>query len=315
MNYRKLTTGLLLAAMMTATGCIKEDLDDCRNVAIDFRYVADGQENVLRQYIGKIDLYVFDGNNRLVDVVAYDASMLDNPSEEPLFRLAEGSYHLVAVANDGDNTAVAHTDAGAFESMYIQHPAYEGEGTIATHDHNYLGMADIHVPGQLEYVHETVEMHSAHINVDIEIHGLPAPTKAAEGYVLSIENANMQTGFNNAVRPEATGTVTPALVYDDAAGVYRTDGLALFRMDSGGTLDAALCRHQMVLDDANGREVARFPLYEYITANGLAAEAVKQEAYLPVSLTVSTAPEGDAVSVTIEVPSWYVEEVLPGWRE
>ena len=315
MNYRNLTMGLLLAAMMTATGCIKEDLDDCRNVAIDFRYMADGQDNVLQQYVDKIDLYVFDGSNRLVDVVAYDASMLANPSSDPLFRLAEGRYHLVAVANDGDNTAVAHTDAAAFDAMYIQHPAYEGGGAATNHDHNYLGSADIHVPGQLEYIHETVEMHSSHINVDIEIHGLPAPTKAAEGYVLSIEGANMQTDFNNEIHAEATGTITPALVYDANSGVYHTDGLALFRMDSGGTLDAGLCRHQIVLTDNTGREVARFSLHDYITANNLAAEAVKQEAHLPVSLTVSLEPEGDAVSVTIEVPSWYIKEVIPGWAD
>ena len=315
MNYKNLTMGLLLAAMMTATGCIKEDLDDCRNVAIDFRYVADGQEDVLQQYMDKIDLYVFDSSNRLVDVVAYDASMLASHSDDPLFRLAEGRYHLVAVANDGDNTTVAHTDAGAFDAMFIQHPAHEEGGTIETHDHNYLGSTDINVPGRLEYIHETVEMHSAHVNMDIEIHGLPAPVRAAEGYVLSIEGANMQTNFNNEIHREATGTIRPALVYDAQSGVYRTDDLALFRIDSQGTLDAALCRHQIVLADGTGREVARFSLHDYITANNLAAEAVKQEAYLPVSLTVNTEPEGDAVSVTIEVPSWYIEEVTPGWVE
>ena len=70
-----------------------------------------------------------------------------------------------------------------------------------------------------------------------------------------------------------------------------------------------------MLADASGRELARFSLHDYITANGLEAEAVKQEACLPVSITVNTEPEGDAVSVTIEVPSWYIEEVTPGWKE
>lgn len=30
------------------TGCIKEDMDDCMNVAVCFQYNADGQDNVLQ---------------------------------------------------------------------------------------------------------------------------------------------------------------------------------------------------------------------------------------------------------------------------
>ena len=39
------------------TGCIKEDMDDCMNVAVCFQYNADGQDNVLQNYIHDINLY------------------------------------------------------------------------------------------------------------------------------------------------------------------------------------------------------------------------------------------------------------------
>lgn len=41
------------------TGCIKEDMDDCMNVAVCFQYNADGQDNVLQNYIHDINLYAF----------------------------------------------------------------------------------------------------------------------------------------------------------------------------------------------------------------------------------------------------------------
>lgn len=47
----------LVAAVLT-TGCVKEDLDECDNVTIYFQYLADGDKDVLYQYMSKVDLYV-----------------------------------------------------------------------------------------------------------------------------------------------------------------------------------------------------------------------------------------------------------------
>lgn len=50
MNFIKKIVWLLLVAFLIA-GCIREDMDDCKNVAVFFRYDADGQVDVLKQYI------------------------------------------------------------------------------------------------------------------------------------------------------------------------------------------------------------------------------------------------------------------------
>lgn len=59
MTMKQLKKLILLSLVpVLTTGCIKEDMDDCENVAICFRYKADGDKDVLRQYMDKIDLYV-----------------------------------------------------------------------------------------------------------------------------------------------------------------------------------------------------------------------------------------------------------------
>lgn len=86
MTMKQLKKLILLSLVpVLTTGCIKEDMDDCENVAICFRYKADGDKDVLRQYMDKIDLYVFDANNRLVDQRTYNQDALNPAQEAPSF--------------------------------------------------------------------------------------------------------------------------------------------------------------------------------------------------------------------------------------
>ena len=57
--WKNIVWMLLLVPVLT-TGCIKDNLDDCHNVTIYFQYLADGDKDVLYQYMDKVDLYVFD---------------------------------------------------------------------------------------------------------------------------------------------------------------------------------------------------------------------------------------------------------------
>ena len=50
---------MLLTVAVLAAGCIKEDLGDCWNVSLYFQYLADGDKDVLAQYVDKVDLYVY----------------------------------------------------------------------------------------------------------------------------------------------------------------------------------------------------------------------------------------------------------------
>ena len=90
----------LVAAVLT-TGCVKEDLDECDNVTIYFQYLADGDKDVLYQYMSKVDLYVFDENGHILGVGSYNQDELKNFEAVPSFKLRPGQrYKVVAVGNN-----------------------------------------------------------------------------------------------------------------------------------------------------------------------------------------------------------------------
>lgn len=308
----KLIKKLILLSLVPVltTGCIKDDMDDCENVAISFRYEANGEQDVLRQYVDKIDLYVFDTNNRLIDQRAYNQDDL-NPSEgAPSFRLPQGTYRVVALGNAYDKTQVKDINSGDLAKTYIQHPNWGTASAVEGHDHNYMGSKLINVPGDNKFLRDTLELFSSHINVSVEIHGMAAPessTRTAGGYTLSLENANALTNFNNETNPDEKETCYPPLTYDAASGTYTTGTFAIYRMDSNGILDANRCRHILRLKDAQGNQLAETNIYDFLAQYADYIDVTKQEADLPISINFTP------VEVIIKVPSWYVEDIDPDW--
>ena len=300
----------LLLVPVLMTGCIKEDMDDCNNVSISFRYYADGDADVLRQYVDKIDLHVFNARNQLVSMITYSQDDLAKDGQTPQFRLSPGTYRMVAVGNAHERTRVEGAGGNAdLDHLFIQHPNLGTPEAIDGHDHNYMGQQEITVSEGNRHLHETVRLYSSHINVSVEIHGLSADM-AKGPYTLRFDETNAQTTFNNEINPGQTGTCHPALQYDGSTDTYRTDDdLALFRMDSHGQLDADLCRHMLRLTDADGNLLAERAVYDYLLENSGTIDVTRQEAELPISINFTP------LGVTIEVPSWYVEDIDPDWGQ
>ena len=292
----------MLVALVLATSCIKEDYDDCDNVTIYFQYLADGNTDVLYRYMSKVDLYVFDEGGHILGVGHYTQDELSSFSAKPSFKLpAGGRYKVVAVGNAYDDTEVVNLNATSFDDIFIQHPSW-GSGDIVTgHDHNYMGQKEFIVPGGEGVMYrDTVTLYSSHVNVSVEIHGLPAPTRANEGiYQLSFENSNAQTSFENEVNPEAQGTCCPPLVYDEATGLLKTQDLALFRMDGDGC-----CNHLMKLMNAEGKVVAEKDIDEYIEENKI--DITKAEVTLRIGIEFT-----QLGPVEIHIPDWEIVDVTP----
>ena len=303
---------LMLVALVLATSCIKEDYDDCDNVTIYFQYLADGNTDVLYRYMSKVDLYVFDEGGHILGVGHYTQDELSSFSAKPSFKLpAGGRYKVVAVGNAYDDTEVVNLNATSFDDIFIQHPAWGSGDVVTDHDHNYMGQKEFIVPGGEGVMYrDTVTLYSSHVNVSVEIHGLPAPTRANEGiYQLSFENSNAQTSFNNEVNTDEKGTIYPDLLWDAANNCYRTDDLALFRMDTDGDLSSTLCEHELVLTNTEtGEELIRGSIYNYLQRYDEEIDVTKQEATLPIAINFNQ------TNVEIKLPAWYIEDVIPGWE-
>lgn len=303
---------MLLLVPVLVTGCIKDDLDDCHNVTIYFQYLADGDKDVLYQYMDKVDLYVFDEGGHILGVGTYNQDQLRNFSAVPSFKLKPGKrYKVVAIGNAYDHTQVVNlTSSTSFDDIYIQSPYWGVPDPVINHDDNYMGQQEFVMPeGNLTMYRDTVTLYSSHVDVDIEITGLPAPQTRGEMPVnVHIENSNAQTSFNNEINLSEKGTCYPELIYDAERGCYRTDDFALFRMDNSGNLHPDYCEHELVLSTADGTELIRGSIYNFITRNREYIDITKQEAYLPIEIQfVET-------SITIKLPAWYVEDVEPDWQ-
>ena len=317
MKYFQRIMFILLVSVLTSS-CIKDDFDDCDNVTIYFQYLADGDKDVLYQYMSKVDLYVFDSNGHILGVGSYNQDELTKFEAVPSFKLRPGQrYKVVAVGNPYDHTEVVnYATETDFANIYLQDPAWSDPNVpVTNHDYNYLGEKEFVMSDQEGVMYrDTVTLYSSHVKVDVEIHGLPAPDASRQDagipYQLSFENSNAQTSFENEVNLSEKGTIYPELIYDNENQCYRTQNLALFRMDdSTGELSSDYCEHTLVLTDkSTGRELARGSLYNYLMRNADVIDVTKQEAFLPISL------EFKNLDVTIKVPDWYIQDVTPGWE-
>ena len=302
---------LMLVALVLATGCIKEDYDDCDNVTIYFQYLADGDTDVLYQYMRRVDLYVFDEGGHLLGTRQYSQDELSSFSAKPSFKLPAGKrYKVVALGNAYDDTEVVNLNATSFDDIFIQSPNWGSGEDVTCHDHNYLGQKEFFVAGgDGVMTRDTVTLYSSHVNVSVEIHGLPAPANNDIIYQLSIENSNARTSFNNEVDTEEKGTIYPELIWDSQDNCYRTDDLALFRMDDGGNLHADCCAHSLVLTNGEtGEELIRGNIYDYLQRYDDVIDVTEQEADLPISINFH------GITAVVELPDWVLVSGEPDWN-
>ena len=294
--------GLLLLLL---TACIREDRSDCHNTIIYLDYTADGTQSVIREYVEDIDLYIFDkSGHRLLNY-----SMEELPDGSVKLNLKPDEYTIIAVANAYNNTYVNESAANRRDEFYLQHPDWNQAGDVVPmHDHNYIGEVKVEITHDGIEHRDTVMFCSSHVNMDIQIEGLPAPaTRADIPYTLRIENCHARINFYNELSAMGEETIQPTLTYDAEKKCYRTTNLALFRMDQNGQVTRQSCPHQVVLLDADGTELVRYNLYDYLQQNADKIDVTKQEATIPLAI------QFHQLGVEIVLPGWNIEDVKPDW--
>lgn len=298
------------AAAILMGGCIRDNTDHCNNVIVNFSYTADDGQEHLTEYIGSIDLYVFDEEGTHIMTVGYGGTDLHSSGGSAFFRLQEGRYALYAVGNPLEKTLVFGLNTGDPERMFIASPESARGGTVHGQDHNYLGSASLEISDSRYTSRSTVRMYSAHIDVSVEVTGLHARlgTRAAGDYTLSISESNSKVDFNNRVAYGELHECYPEMEYDAETGKWLSRNLALFRMDNGEDIEEALCNHVLKMTDGDGNVVIEKSILEYLAENAGKIDLTRQEALLPIEVNFSE------VAVTVTPPQWYLEDVTTEWE-
>ena len=300
---------LILCAATLLSACIREDRSDCSNTFIRLEYLADGTESVLNEYIKDVDLYIFDKKGYRLK----SYTMTELPDGTLKLNLQPEEYTLITVANANKHTYIMESTTDKREHFYVQHPNWFSAGDVVeTHDHNYIGEVKIKIVNDDFHHYDTLMFRSAHVNMDIQIEGLPAPaqgaaTRASIPYTLRIEQSTARINFYNQLSAIGEEIVEPTLIYDAEKQCYSTTDLALFRLDQNGVVTRTSCPHQVVLLDAQGNEMTRFSLYDYLQQNADKIDVTKQEADVPIAIKFST------LGVEIVLPGWKIEDITPDW--
>lgn len=160
---------LYILLLVTVTGCIKENLDDCETT-LYFDYLGDGTEDIFLQKIEKVDMYVYNENNVCIQKTVLDKSELRRQQGTTL-NLPSGQYHVVCWGNSLDDTQI--NDGASPKNSIVGAPHYFTKELISTNDSLYFGERDIVIINE-GYKVDTVPFNSAHIKMRIELEGLDA---------------------------------------------------------------------------------------------------------------------------------------------
>lgn len=307
---------ITLGALVLASGCIKENREECDNCTIKLQYFADGQSDVLTSYVNQVDLYIYDQDGQLVTVIPSSKDELDRNNNSLSTKLNAGTYQLVAIGNTGaqsnynDVESRLGTKASFLDDIFVEPKPVElrGEEVVTGIDHLYLGDSEFTVKAQKEHNRDTVTMHCAHLNLKVRVRGLPAPTKAEEQEIFFLELAqtNTKTLATNRIVPSEKGTMNPSLYYDPGTGYYVTENAAMMRLDLEKQITKQTCADILSLDDTFGSEWnSTSTLWDYIQENVKIESLLLEEATLEVDIIYYP------THIEIVPPTWKVEEVKP----
>lgn len=172
--------------VVLATGCIKEDMEPC-DVNLVFRYFGDGTKDIFPEKIEKVNLYVYNEKETLVETFGLDKGDLRRFQGAPLI-LPAGKYRVVCWGNSETNTLLK--DVSTLNTALVGAPQYFTKELITTNDSLYFGSREIEI-FQDSPKTDTVYFSCSHIKIHIELEGLEDDV-TAEGYSpIEIEIGNL----------------------------------------------------------------------------------------------------------------------------
>jgi len=297
------------------TGCLADDYKDCDRLYLNFSYLADGTTEVFNRYIEKVDIYVFDSEQRIVkgpipvSQDQLDKKGIDIPIESP------GNYEIVCIGNGHPNktqidiSGSSTRAVNAFEQMYfgnvVSYPTGYVEGGI---DSLYHSSVKINIPENkyYRYVKETAVFKSSHYKVSVEVLKMPGKTEGAIGEIYLGNLPPYLTFLNTPC--DVTSSYHPSSTYLSEERKLLTDifSIARHNRDCGACVD--------VLHE-DGTEMCSFELEKIIEEHNKkysnepnkSIDLNNQEVYIPIQIILDD-------PIIVQVADWYIKDIKPGFH-
>lgn len=302
MNIRYISTwlGLLLTLyLVTACDRVYDDLSGCLGNTIVFSYLADDNQEHLREYVDAVDVFIFDAKGEvLVERHHLDGERLLSPLE---VTLPEGDYKVVAVGNALKETGIAVEDG--YKRASVSRPELmEKDGQASgTFDRLYLGETSI-TSKVMNESRDVVRLYSQHV----KIHAVVLSDEdnnsqtwfeqnKGEGFRLTLESPSARFSFSG----QRAGKTSFELAFT-AGG--KNDRFVLdfntLRFEDKDPLTIRLMQGEKVLCTVDvAQYIAQYP--EQIRITG------RQEAVLPLYF------RQNPLSLSISVKPWEAVDVVP----
>ncbi|MDO5036457.1 MAG: FimB/Mfa2 family fimbrial subunit [Porphyromonas sp.] len=294
---RNLYTAVLVACalplLVACSSLIFEDYSDCpiSSGRLLFEYEADGEANVLPQYIHNAVLFIYDLEGTLVYEAELSDKELNSPQGLTLPTLPPGSYRVIVWGN-ADHSSFENRDQLSSATLTAANSAAENDP---------LYFASEVIKGEGEPIQHMVHFSSAHIKIEIVCRYFSA--LYGEGFtpVIEISSTACHYLFDQSGIPLPTDEVRDYQipVNYSASDDSHTARFAALRFTSDDTSIMVRMRHP-----ETDEVLAEVDLKEYIK-NLTPPLEERQEATISIELVCS------ALGVTITPPVWEGGEITP----
>lgn len=280
--------------VVLATGCIKEDMEPC-DVNLIFRYLGDGTKDIFPEKIEKVNLYVYNEKELLVETSELDKGDLRRFQGAPLI-LPAGKYRVVCWGNSGTNTLLK--DVSALHTALAGAPEYFTKELITTNDSLYFGSKEIEIL-QFTSKADTVYFRSSHIKMHIELEGLE-DVATPDGYSpIEIEIGNLKptVDFTNTFSSENV-IYRPIVYKEDGESTYKSD-LNVLRFNDDNSVYINL------ISKESNDIIYTLKLKDFMEDNRITVDGINE-------VTIGIRFRFNGTSVTVS--PWNEENIKPGYN-
>lgn len=294
----------LLLLPLLLGGCIKEHLGECPaaadNVRLDFVYTGDGTDDIFSSVVGSVDVYVYNAQGKKVASVVLEKAELER-EQGTTMTLAAGEYRVVCWGNVSDNSEISGADDCS--TAVLHHPLYVSGGRMSANDPLYYGTcAQLVVPSGGRHAAQTVELRSAHIDLEIFVSG----GNISPQFVPVVEVANLYPEYDFEMNPTTASRVSdrnvasyyPPCSYDEGRKAA-VAALTTARFASDDPVE-------IILREGEGTEPMHVvALKDFLSSNGIRVEDM-QECLIPVLISFN-----QDFTVDVTIPAWETPDVKP----